>query len=192
MGFLLVPQKMSLPQISKRKISRMAAKSWNSRKFSPSKVFHNTVSHWKGWLAKIAKHIVRLPLLTSQSIYQYDVWWWCIRICITHTNIWESMGKPCSCMQFIKSRILYYKSHESLYQYCKSCALRLNIQRNRRFVWWNHYHHSTKLYRKQLCTRNNTDGNKLMIFSSTPLYYGDTGIFPFEQGFPLVLFPDPQ
>ena len=56
----------------------------------------------------------------------------------------------------------------------------------------NHYHHSSKLYRKQLHTRNNTDGNKLMIFSSTPLYYGDTGIFPFEQGFPLVLFPDPQ
>ena len=56
----------------------------------------------------------------------------------------------------------------------------------------NHYHHSSKLYRKQMHTRNNTDGNKLMIFSSTPLYYGDTGIFPFKQGFPLVLFPDPQ
>ena len=24
---------------------------------------------------------------------------------LTHTNVWESMGKPCSCMQFIKSPI---------------------------------------------------------------------------------------
>ena len=24
---------------------------------------------------------------------------------LTHANVWESMGKPCSCMQFIKSRI---------------------------------------------------------------------------------------
>ena len=30
------------------------------------------------------------------------------------------MGKPCSCMQFIKSRICYYKSCENPYQYCKS------------------------------------------------------------------------
>ena len=28
-----------------------------------------------------------------------------IIICLTHANVWESMGKPCSCMQFIKSRI---------------------------------------------------------------------------------------
>jgi len=31
-----------------------------------------------------------------------------------------------------------------------------------------------------------------MIFSSIALYYGETGIFPFKQGFLLVLFPDPQ
>ena len=24
---------------------------------------------------------------------------------LTHANVWESMGKPCSCTQFIKSRI---------------------------------------------------------------------------------------
>ena len=28
---------------------------------------------------------------------------------LTHANVWESMGKPCSCMQFIKSRIFYYQ-----------------------------------------------------------------------------------
>ena len=48
------------------------------------------------------------------------------------------------------------------------------------------YHHSTKLCTKNIThllslaplhvlhTRNNTDGNKLMIFSSVALYYGDT------------------
>ena len=41
-------------------------------------------------------------------------------ICLTHANVWESMGKPCSCTQFIKSRIFYYKSRENPYQYCKS------------------------------------------------------------------------
>ena len=42
-------------------------------------------------------------------------------ICLTHANVWESMGKPCSCTQFMKSRIFYSKSHENPYQYCKSC-----------------------------------------------------------------------
>ena len=40
-------------------------------------------------------------------------------ICLTHANVWESMGKLCSCMQFIKSRICN-KSHENPYQYSKS------------------------------------------------------------------------
>ena len=35
---------------------------------------------------------------------------------LTHANVWKSMGKPCSCMQFIKSRIFYYKSRENPYQ----------------------------------------------------------------------------
>ena len=39
---------------------------------------------------------------------------------LTHANVWESVGKPCSCMQFIKSRIFYCKSRENPYQYCKS------------------------------------------------------------------------
>ena len=55
----------------------------------------------------------------------------------------DSVGKPCSCMQFIKSRIFYY-THLLL------LALLL-----------------------VLCTRNNTDGNKLMIFSGIGSYYSD-------------------
>ena len=39
---------------------------------------------------------------------------------LTIANVWESMGKPCSCMQFIKSRIFYCKSRENPYQYYKS------------------------------------------------------------------------
>ena len=39
---------------------------------------------------------------------------------LTHTNVWESMGKPCSCTQFIKSHIFYYKSRKNPYQCCKS------------------------------------------------------------------------
>ena len=35
---------------------------------------------------------------------------------LTHANVWESMGKPCSCIQFIKSRIFYYKSRENPYE----------------------------------------------------------------------------
>ena len=38
---------------------------------------------------------------------------WCIIIHLTHANVCESMGKPCSCTQFIKSCIYYYKSHEN-------------------------------------------------------------------------------
>ena len=32
---------------------------------------------------------------------------------LTHANVWESMGKLCSCTQFIKSHIFYYKSCEN-------------------------------------------------------------------------------
>ena len=35
-------------------------------------------------------------------------------ISLTHTNVWDSMGKPCSCTQFIKTHILYYKSCKNL------------------------------------------------------------------------------
>ena len=41
-----------------------------------------------------------------------------------HTSYsWECMrvsGNPCSCVQFIKSRIFYYKSRKNSYQYYKS------------------------------------------------------------------------
>ena len=48
----------------------------------------------------------------------YEILEFIIRL--THANVWESMGKPCSCTQLIKSRIFYSKSRENPYQYCKS------------------------------------------------------------------------
>ena len=47
-------------------------------------------------------------------------------------NVWESMGKPCSCMQFIKSRILYNKSRENPYQVLQVTCVRLNV-----LIKWN-------------------------------------------------------
>ena len=42
---------------------------------------------------------------------------------LTHANVWESMGKPCSCVQYIKSRIFYCKSRENPYQVLQvTCA----------------------------------------------------------------------
>ena len=36
---------------------------------------------------------------------------------LTHANVWQSMGNPCSCKQFIKSGIFYCKSCKNPYQY---------------------------------------------------------------------------
>ena len=114
-----------------------------------------------------------------------------IIIRLTHANVWESMGKPCSCIQFIKSRIFYckscknwYQSRENPYQVLQvTCtgserAMKLKVRMIKSL------HHSTKLYRKKyhsfvaigivtLCTRYNKDGNKLVIFSSIAWYYSD-------------------
>ena len=128
---------------------------------------------------------------------------------LTHANVWESMGKPCSCTQFIKSRIFYYKSRENPYQYCKSRENPyqvLQVTRESvsgttshvRCVWTcNEIEGSydkiiitivpsytgkniTRLLPLALLlvlrTRNNTDGNKLVIFSGIALYYGDNYI----------------
>ena len=77
-------------------------------------------------------------------------------------------------------------------RYCKSHVLCLSMQWNWRFIGYNHYHHSTKLYWKiyitrllllalllMLCTRNNTDGNKLVTFSGIASYYGDNYIIQY-------------
>ena len=63
---------------------------------------------------------------------------------MSNVNAWKSMGKPCSCMWFMKSRIFYcescenpyqyYKSHEDLYQVLQvtraasECAMKLKVR----------------------------------------------------------------
>ena len=82
-------------------------------------------------------------------------------------------------MQFIKSRILYYKSRENPYQVLQvTCAASERAMKSKvRMI--NSYHHSTKLYRKKyhsFVAVGIADGNKLVIFSGIALYYGDTYI----------------
>ena len=121
----------------------------------------------------------------------------------------ESMGKPCSCTQFIISRIFYCKSRENPYQYCESRENPYQVLQvtqesvsgttsHVRCVWTcNEIEGSydkiiitivpsytgtniTSLLPLALLlvlrTRNNTDGNKLVIFSGIALYYGDNYI----------------
>ena len=83
-------------------------------------------------------------------------------------------------------------------RYCKSCENPYQVQvlqvtrivsehaMKSKVRMINHYHHSAKLYQIKnithlvplaflltLCTRNNTNGNKLVRFSGIALYYGD-------------------
>ena len=86
----------------------------------------------------------------KRKTYSVDTWAPLIHVTIfiirlTHANVRESMGKPSSCTQFIKSRILLQVTRESIsgtasharicIRYYKSRALRLNVQWNQRFVW---------------------------------------------------------
>ena len=110
-----------------------------------------------------------------------------------------SIGKPCSCIQFIKSRIFYCKSCKNPYQYYKSCENPYQVlQVTHACVWTcNEIEGSydkiiitiAPSYTGKniarllplalllvLWTHNNTAGNKLVIFSGKALYYGDNYI----------------
>ena len=118
---------------------------------------------------------------------------------LTNVNVWESMEKPCSCMQFIKSRIFYCKSRENPYHYYNSrenpyqvlqvtCsaserAMKLKVHMIKSLSPWYQATPKKKITRLLLLalllvlhTCNNTDGNKLVIFSGSALYYGDNYI----------------
>ena len=121
----------------------------------------------------------------------------CIIIRLTHVNVWESMGKPCSCMQFIKTRIFtashariristtshmrihikYCKSRENPYQVlqvtCPAASERAMKSKVRMIK--SYQKNITRLLPLALllvlCTRNNTDVNKLVVFSGIASYY---------------------
>ena len=100
------------------------------------------------------------------------------------------MGKPCSCIQFIKSRIFYCKSHKNPYQVLqvthavsertcheiKGSYDKIIIIIVPSYTGKNITHLCPLALLLVLCTRNSTDGNKLVIFSGIALYYGDTYI----------------
>ena len=91
------------------------------------------------------------------------------------------MGKPCSCAQFIKSRIFYYKSRENPYQVLQvTCAASEHAMKSYDKIIITIVPSYTRLLPLALLlvlrTRNNTDGNKLVIFSGIALYYGDNYI----------------
>jgi len=53
-------------------------------------------------------YCVKLGCLTCVIMWQgcgWSIGLLLFIIRLTHANVWESIGKPCSCMQFIKSRI---------------------------------------------------------------------------------------
>ena len=96
-----------------------------------------------------------------------------------------------------KTIFFYYKSRENLYQYCKSCENLYQVQvtcavskhaMKSEVCIIKHYLHSTRLLPLALLlvlrTCNNTDGNKLVIFSSIALYYGGTYIVSAQTVFP--------
>ena len=64
------------------------------------------------------------PVKCRDHAYNFHIAWIIIIIHLTHMNIWESIGKPCSCMHFINSHIFYYKSCENLCQLLQvTCAV---------------------------------------------------------------------
>ena len=102
-----------------------------------------------------------------------------ISIRLTHTNVWESMGKLCSYAQFIKSHRFYYKSRENPYQVLQvTCtaskrATQLKVRMIKSL--------SPNLYRKKshpfvaigivTCAAHSSDGNRLVILYIMLLSY---------------------
>ena len=116
---------------------------------------------------------------------------------LTHANVWESVEKPCSCVQFLKSDF-YYKSCENPYQYTSHTRIHISTTLNNVHIWTCNEIRSSDnkiiitivpsyTERKITCllllallpmlhSHNNTDRNKLMMFFGITLYYGDTHI----------------
>ena len=74
-----------------------------------SKVIITKFTHWSNYAVSYG---------IQQAKTSYDT---CYYHIFNSCKCIESMGKPCSFMQFMKRYIFYYKSCEGLYQYCKSC-----------------------------------------------------------------------
>ena len=105
-------------------------------------------------------------------------------ISLTHMNVWESMGKPCSCIQFVFLVQITWESvsgtasHSRYVWTCNEIEGLYNkiiITIVPSYYWKNHLFVAIGIvtcalqYRRQQLN--------LVIFSSIALYYGDTYIF---------------
>ena len=126
--------------------------------------------------------VIHIHITSSWEVY---------RIIIHLTHVGKPMEKPCSCIQFIKTSIFYRKSRENSYQYYKSrenlfrvpqvtCAAseRAKVRMISPYIVPSYtginYHSFVAVdIVTHASTRNNTDGNKLVIFSCIASYYGD-------------------
>ena len=120
-----------------------------------------------------------------------------ISVCLTHVNVWESIEKPCSCVQFIKSHIFLLQvmresvSGTTSHMHCVWTCNEIEGSYDKVS-----YHHSSKLYRKKNITHllplvllqvlRITDGNKPMIFSG--IAYADTYILACVYTFTMMYF----
>ena len=70
--------------------------------------WYTSMEKTEGWIeTKIA--------LRARVVYKLMIY--CIIIRLTHTNVQESMGKPCSCMQFTKiNAVVFTKLRKNSYQ----------------------------------------------------------------------------
>ena len=94
--------------------------------------------------------IIQHQLDEEKKVYKLEV---ISTVCLTYTNVWESMRKPCSGVQFIKKPYFYITSHVRIcisttnharicIRYCKSCTVSEHVLR---FVI-KFCHHRTRLY----------------------------------------------
>ena len=72
----------------------------------------------------------KLEFCKSESLsHRHQISECMIIVHLTHTNL-QSVGKPCSCMQFITA-ILFVNSHKNLYQYTSQVRIRMRYYRSR-------------------------------------------------------------
>ena len=114
-----------------------------------------------------------------------------ILIRLTHANVWESMGKPCMLhavhkkpyflLQVTRESISVCKSCENPYQVLQVTCNEIEGSYDKIIITIVPSYTGKNITRLLplalllvLRTCNNTDGNKLVIFSSIAWYYGDT------------------
>ena len=91
------------------------------------------------WMQNVPCHQHELRIVLRNAVH-------IIIIHLTHKNVLKSIGKPCSCVQYIyKSHVFYCKSHQKPYHLLQVIAI---VKKS--FVW--NETHSVNIARWTLCT----------------------------------------